>query len=167
MNNPLRKAAKAVIITLLVYGVLVATHLGEFWPFSIFPMFSQAGNQWTRAMSMDITDEYDIYGEQVWTIDTVDELPGTHFALRANAIDQIDFANFVSKTRDWNEVRVQALRDMIGERHLIERKLMVYKVTGYLNDSNEMVVKATPFILLTPQGNEFNPNLPSSSYFSE
>ena len=34
---------------------LLPSHEGEFWPFSIYPMFSQAGNPWTRAMVLDVT----------------------------------------------------------------------------------------------------------------
>jgi hypothetical protein len=47
---------KVIGIILLIYAVLVASHEGEFWPFSIYPMFSQAGNPWTRAMVIDVTD---------------------------------------------------------------------------------------------------------------
>lgn len=32
--------------TMVVFAVLVGTHEGEFWTFSIDPMFSQAGNPW-------------------------------------------------------------------------------------------------------------------------
>lgn len=167
MNNTLKKASKATVITFIVYGVLVATHLGEFWPFSIFPMFSQAGNPWTRAMSMDVTDDYEDLGDTIWTIDIVEDLPGTHFALRQYGIDQIDFANFVSKTRDWNDVRLQALRNMIGERNIENRYLMVYKVTGKMTPDDEVVIQATPFILLTPEGNQLNPLLPETTFFSE
>jgi len=167
MSQTLKKATKATVITFIVYGVLVATYLGEFWPFSIFPMFSQAGNPWTRAMSMDVTDEYEQLGEIIWTIDAVEHLPGTNFALRQYGVDQIDFANFVSKTRDWNEIRVQALRNMIGEQNLESRYLMIYKVTGKMTPDDEVVIQATPFILLTPDGNKMNPLLPQTSYFSE
>lgn len=167
MNPALKKASKATVITIIVYSVLVATHLGEFWPFSIFPMFSQAGNPWTRAMSMDVTDEYEQLGEIIWTIDKVESLPGKNFALRQYGVDQIDFANFVSKTRDWNEVRIQALRNMLGETNLENRYLMIYKVTGKMTDDDEVVITATPFLLLTPEGNKMNPLLPETSYFSE
>jgi hypothetical protein len=167
MSNTLKKASKATVITFIVYAVLVATHLGEFWPFSIFPMFSQAGNPWTRAMSMDVTDDYEQLGESIWTIDTVGDLPGTNFALRQYGVDQIDFANFVSKTRDWNDIRIQALRNMVGEQNLETRYLMVYKVSGEMTPENEVVIVATPFILLTPQGHIFNPLLPEATFFSE
>lgn len=44
---------------LVVYGLLVAIHLGEFWPFSIYPMFSQTGNPWTGA-----AERIDVLGRQ-------------------------------------------------------------------------------------------------------
>lgn len=165
--SALKKTTKAMITILVIYGVLVATHLGEFWPFSIFPMFSQAGNPWTRAMAMDVTDITDELGEEIWKTDKVNELPGFNFAMRTYGIDQIDFSNFVSKTRDWNELRVQALRDMIGEENMVDRKLMIYKVRGHMTDDNEVVITATPFILLAPDKNSFNPYLPQNAYFSE
>ncbi|GAB5408705.1 MAG: hypothetical protein BalsKO_10700 [Balneolaceae bacterium] len=35
----------------------------KYWPFSLYPMFSQAGNPWTRAIVTDISssDEQDIW----------------------------------------------------------------------------------------------------------
>jgi hypothetical protein len=163
-STPLKRSIRITLITLLVYGVLVATHLGEFWPFSIFPMFSQAGNPWTRAMAMDVTG-YD--REDVWTITDVDLLPGEVFAMRPRGVDQIDYSNFVSKTRNWDPVRVQALRDMLGHQHLDNRDVMIYKVQGKLTGSNEVEISATPMLLLRPDTSLFNPNLPHSFYFRD
>lgn len=151
-----------MLITLAVYAVLVATHLGEFWPFSIFPMFSQAGHPWARAMAMDVSG-YD--RDDIWTITIVEELPGEHFAMRYHNVDQIDFSNFVSKTRNWDPVRVQALRNMLGEHHLVNRRVMIYRVTGELTDSDSVAIEATPVLLLEPDTTLFNPNLPRSFYF--
>ena len=64
MNPSLsRKGMKIIGITLLIYALLVAPHEGEFWPLSIYPMFSQAGNPWSRAMVLDVTDQPD---SEVW-----------------------------------------------------------------------------------------------------
>lgn len=43
-------------IVLLINILLVSTHRGEFWPFSIFPMFSQAGNPWSRGVVENVRD---------------------------------------------------------------------------------------------------------------
>src|SRR5690625_7490964 len=50
------KALKILGVLFLVHAILVSTHEGEFWPFSIYTMFSQAGNPWERAMVLDVTD---------------------------------------------------------------------------------------------------------------
>lgn len=163
-KTPLKRSIRIMLATILVFGILVATHLGEFWPFSIFPMFSQAGNPWTRAMAMDVTD---YPHDDVWTITIVDELPGEHFSMRAHNVDQIDYSNFVSKTRNWNPVRVTALRNMLGEHHLQNRRVMIYKVQGELAYNDSVAVQATPMMLLEPDSTYFNPNLPHSFYFRD
>ncbi|MFU8860886.1 MAG: hypothetical protein ACNA8K_10705 [Cyclonatronaceae bacterium] len=163
-EKPLQRSIRIMIATILVFGILVATHLGEFWPFSIFPMFSQAGNPWTRSMAMDVTG---YTNDDVWTLTVVDDLPGEHFSMRAHGVDQIDYSNFVSKTRDWNPVRVQALRNMLGENILENRRLMIYKVRGELINSDSVAIEATPMLLLEPDTTLFNPNLPPSFYFRD
>lgn len=45
-----RKVRILFLVLIPVYALLVATHQGEFWPFSIFPMFSQAGKTWDHAI---------------------------------------------------------------------------------------------------------------------
>ena len=57
-----RKALRITLGTLIVYALLVATHLGEFWPFSIYPMFSQAGNPWSRAVVREMPPGTDSRG---------------------------------------------------------------------------------------------------------
>jgi hypothetical protein len=165
--DTLRKAKKITLYTMLVYVLLVATHLGEFWPFSIFPMFSKAGNPWTRAMATDVTAVDDSTRTLIWTIDEVESLPGPVFSMRTIGVDQIDYANFVSKTRDWTPQRIQALRDKLGSAAISDKSIMIYKVRGGMTPDNDVKVIATPFLLLTPDTTYFNPLLPRSAYFSE
>lgn len=54
-----KRALHIVGGVLVVYALLVATHLGEFWPFSIYPMFSQAGTPWTRAVVRELPSQTD------------------------------------------------------------------------------------------------------------
>lgn len=51
--RPLREV-RLLVGTFLVSGCLLATNLGEFWPFSIYPMFSKAGGAWTRAVVLEV-----------------------------------------------------------------------------------------------------------------
>jgi hypothetical protein len=161
---PLRRSVRIMLISLLIYGVLVATHLGEFWPFSIFPMFSQAGHPWVRSMAMDVTE----YPEaELWSVSAVPDLPGDHFSMREHNVDQIDYSNFVSKTTHWTPFRIQALRNMLGEHHLEDRRIMIYKVRGELAGGNTVAIEATPMLLLEPDTTLKNPNLPQSFYFRD
>src|SRR5690606_9434032 len=103
------KAKRGILVTLIVYLLLVGVHLGEFWPFSIYPMFSQAGNPWNRAMARDISDlSLDLY-DQIWGQQNVNLLPGAPFVMRQHGVDQIDYSNFVSKTTVWSDRRIEAL----------------------------------------------------------
>lgn len=142
--------------TFLVYALLVATHLGEFWPFSIYPMFSQGGNTWTRALIRDVSE---VPGSNLWqTVFEDDDLPGDPYPLGLTDINQNDVANFVSKTRVWNADRVVALRKIFGET-VDERSLLVYRVQGRLSEGREVEVTYTPFVMLAPEDTHFNPAL--------
>ena len=53
-ENEAFRGLKLIGWLFLLSTVLVASHKGEFWPFSIYPMFSQAGNSWSRALLIEI-----------------------------------------------------------------------------------------------------------------
>ncbi|MEX2601553.1 MAG: hypothetical protein WD355_07900 [Balneolaceae bacterium] len=156
-----KRSLKITLVTLLVYLILVATHEGEFWPFSIYPMFSQAGNPWTRALVLDVTEEPD---SLQWLVTPADQLHGTPVSLREVGVDQIDFSNFVSKTGNWTEERKQALLIMFGRENLEERQWMVTKVQGKLTGENSVSITVTPFLKLTADSVYSNPTLPEEQY---
>ncbi|MEP2024447.1 MAG: hypothetical protein ABJH98_13645 [Reichenbachiella sp.] len=158
-----RKQARRILLLLfIVNGFLVATHKGEFWPFSIYPMFSKAGQPWTRALIRDVSDMPD---SLIWKITNYPDLPGNPATTTSLEIDNIDYSNFVCKTKDWNNDRVAALRFMIGEEHLKNRRLLAVKVSGRLTDDSNVETSALPFILFDQKGNHFNPSLDTSIYF--
>ncbi len=151
MSQILRlKSLKIILITFLIYGGLVATHEGEFWPLSIYPMFSQGANPWTRALVRDVRQE-DI--DKFSQVTSIRELPGEPVPLGAHGIDTIDFSNFVSKTEEWTAERKQALRTMFGEDMIAEHDLLVMKANGIIQPDNEIIIEVVPFILFTPEGN--------------
>lgn len=129
--------------TFLVYALLVATHLGEFWPFSIYPMFSQGGHPWSRAVVLDVSDEAAID----WAERDVDALPGTPYPLLPNGIDPIDLANFVSKTTTWDADRLAGLQRMFYDQ-LDDRRLLVVRVDGHIDERDSVVVRFRPTALL-------------------
>ncbi len=151
-----KRARRTLVGTLLVYGLLVATHLGEFWPFSIYPMFSQGGNDWSRAVVRTVPDTL----SPDWqTATEAEQLPGTGFPLTEHGIDPIDLSNYVSKTETWTPARTNGLRTMFGaeaEQHTF----LVMRVNGTITQHDSVVVEYVPYALVRDGGVNLNPSLP-------
>lgn len=154
--NPHRRAGRVVVFTLVAYGALVAANLGEFWPFSIYPMFSQGGNTWSRAAVLDVTD---IEGAD-WENRSFSELPGEPYPLLTHGVDPIDLANFLSKSKRWDEGRVAGLRKMFAAHTLEDRRLMVMRVNGRITPEDSVIVEFVPYALLTSETTTLNEALP-------
>lgn len=146
----------------MIFAVTVATHEGEFWPFSIYPMFSQAGNPWTRAMVLDVSHLDD---EEIWKKHSLEERYAPPVSLRNQGVDQIDFSNFVSKTENWTDTRKDALISMFGSYRTDHRKWMVTKVRGEMVGKDSVAVEIQPFLLLKKDEVLLNPLLDHSDYF--
>lgn len=159
---PVRRFIKILLITFLIYGLLVASHEGEFWPFSIYPMFSQAGNPWTRAMVLDVTDEP---ADQIWQTYTLQDLPFEPVPVRKYGVDQIDYSNFISKSENWSTEREEALIRMFGREQIGSKRLMAVKAEGRLIGRDSVVIRITPFLLMSEEGILKNPHLQRSDYF--
>lgn len=139
-----------------VSGALLATNLGEFWPFSIYPMFSKAGGEWTRAVVLELPGSGgqkmdDGIGRgadgapigvkagiavledgSVWS-----PRPFRHPHLQAvptrdHGVDPIDLANYMSKTREWDARRAAAVRTMFEGGPSPGSAWMVHRVRGRL-----------------------------------
>lgn len=154
MSNPRRRTGTLLFGTLLVYALLVATHAGEFWPFSIYPMFSQAGNPWSRAVVRDVAGVDAV----PWDAVSRDALPGAAFPLTEYGIDPIDLANFVSKTTTWDAARVNGLRTMFYD-HVRSRDLLVLRANGRLAGSDSVAVEFVPYVLLQADTTVLHPRL--------
>ena len=159
-----RKPIRVTLITLLIYILLVATHQGEFWPFSIYPMFSQAGKPWTRSLARDVTTVED---SLLWKVTSIDDPLGNPVPIGSYGVDQIDYSNFVSKTRVWNNDRVSALRTMLGEHNFSSQDWMIYKVHGRMVGDDSVTVQLVPWLLFESDTTLFNPNLSREDYFRE
>jgi hypothetical protein len=121
------RARRALLTVLGVVTVLLATNLGEFWPFSIYPMFSRAGRPWTRSIVRELgPDEVIPHGALAY-----DELPGKPFGLNPNGLQQNDVANIATKTREWTPKRVEALGQLF-EKVTPERRLLLLSAHGEL-----------------------------------
>jgi len=150
-----RKGRNLILGTLFVYALLVFTHLGEFWPFSIYPMFSQAGNSWTRALVREVGSATD---SVMWQPVSIDDVPGQSVALEDVGVNQNDVANFVAKADGWDARRIFAIRKALGD-YAENRNLLVYRAVGELTEDREVVISLTPFIYLGRDTTLFNPNL--------
>ncbi|WP_420317653.1 hypothetical protein [Ekhidna sp.] len=158
-----KKAGKLLGAIFIVYVSLVATHDGEFWPFSIYPMFSQAGNPWARAVLRDVTDVSDSI---LWDTYNYPDLPGKPIDVETIGINQIDFSNFILKTQNWDRIRCQALIQMMNADQLEVKKLMACIIKGQLKD-NSVEANGLPFIMLHRNEYYFNPTIDSSFYFKK
>src|SRR6056297_2328872 len=105
--NPTRRALRVLGVTFLIYGALVSTHRGEFWPFSIFPMFSQAGNPWSRGVVENVQDTT---RANLWETKPIEKIDDRILPLEDYGIHEIDYANYISKTKDWNTKKINGLR---------------------------------------------------------
>ena len=145
-----------LLATLALDVILVATHEGEFWPFSIFPMFSQAGNPWSRGVLERIENKND---STIWDNKTISEIEHRVVSLDSIGVDAIDYANFVSKTENWNQKRIIALRDLLNIAEYPNAQWMATRVKGYLTEDDSVVVEAVPLFLFTPDTTYKNPNI--------
>ena len=153
--SPYRRSVRAILTTLLVYALLVATHLGEFWPFSIYPMFSQAGNPWSRAVVRDLG----AVPADLWATATADDLPGQPYPLLEHGVDPIDLSNFVSKTTTWDADRVAGLRAMFYADRLDDRALLVMRVNGRMDEQDSVRVEFVPYALVRRDTTLLRPQL--------
>lgn len=119
MESFQKKSTRYLLSVVVVYALLVASHQGEFWPFSIYPMFSQAGKPWSRAIMRDMSSTPE---NKRWETTTLDNLHGVPVSLREYGVDQIDYANYVSKTTDWTWDRKSAFQQMLGKENIQEKK---------------------------------------------
>lgn len=149
-----RKASLFLLATLSAYGALVGTNEGEFWPFSIYPMFSQGGKPWSRAIVVEVEDDV-----IAWDTLSANDLPGEPFGLLEHGIDPIDLSNFVSKTRTWDAERVRGLEHMFQEQRASAKNLLVMRVNGRLLPSDSVEVSFVPYALMTPTTTHLNPAL--------
>jgi hypothetical protein len=151
-----RRVLLALGVTLGVYTLSVATHLGEFWPFSIYPMFSRAGKPWTRATVIDVTDAAPDTGFGPWAFE---QLPGPVRAANSVGISTNDMSKFVQLTHDWSAERQRALRALWQPALDQGRSLLLLRVNGRLEPGGDVRVEYTGLVRMDPEGTVLNPQL--------
>jgi hypothetical protein len=140
-----RRALRAVGSVLVAYLALIASHEGEFWPCSVFPMFASAGKPWVRALVHELSAplaEQDLRAEY-----ELAELPGVPLALAANGVSQHDVSSLVQRRGRWSEADKAALARLFG-RLPCRKPLLVLRVRGELEGAGVHAL-ATPAALLS------------------
>lgn len=150
------KVAKIITTVLIINVFLVATHEGEFWPFSIFPMFSQAGNEWSRGVVEQVCDST---RADLWQTKSIKKIEGRILPLKDYGIHEIDFANFITKTKVWNEKRLNGMRSTFQIDQYPGEMWLATRVRGFMNEEDSVVIEAIPMILFTADTTIKNPNL--------
>lgn len=149
-GEPGRRGMRALGVLSIVGVALLATHLGEFWPYSIYPMFSVAGRPWRRAIARDVSD---VPTESLWEVRTVETLAGRPFAVAEHGIPQIDFTEFINHSRRWDAARVAGIRALFAGP-LRTKTLLVYEVRGDVDEAGNAHTRAEPVVLLAPTRSE-------------
>lgn len=126
------------------YLLLALSHGGEFWPFSRFPMFSNAQKPWLRATLRELrAEDLALPLREVGQRD----LPGVAFALGSLGIDQNDLSELLRPQGDTLDAQEGALLQQyfpdIGARTLV-----LYRVRGRLREDGTPRIRYRPFALL-------------------
>jgi hypothetical protein len=139
----------AAVIIMALYAALVAGHHGEFWPFSIFPMFSRAGRPWTRATVRDVGNDV---GCVRWSATTERHLPGRPFPLAEAGIDQNDLSELVASAGEHLDAERRAVLDHWFQGPRKHRQLAIYSVRGSLDGERRVQLLYTPVAIVGPRG---------------
>src|SRR5690625_2128670 len=150
------KYKRIIAAVLLLNILLVATHEGEFWPFSIYPMFSQAGQPWSRGVVENVQDTS---RADLWETKPIEKISNRILPLEDYAIHEIDYANYISKTKNWDEEKVNGLRSSFQIDHHPGQMWMATRVTGHIDDQNNVTIMAIPMFLFTADTTYRNPNI--------
>jgi hypothetical protein len=144
-----RRGLRTIAIVFLAYALLVAPHEGEFWPFSIYPMFSSAGNAWERSL---IVTPHDVPPSGfTWEESFLSELTGDVVPLRPLAIPQNDLSDFLRRTADWDARQRETVEHLISRARTDSGPIILYRIRGELVQEGVNVI-ASPVLLLESAG---------------
>ena len=127
-----------------IVTVLLASHAGEFWPFSILPMFSGAGRPWMRVLVRDVSAESG-------PITTAMARAGTPFPLASIDLSQNDLAKLVLGFGDTLDPEEASLLSTMFATPRRERRLLLVRVTGSL-EGGKVSLHNAPFAVLDKEG---------------
>ena len=163
-----RRALRLLAATLAVYALLVGTHAGEFWPFSIYPMFSKAGRPWQRTLVREVSatppgPANPMAAPAAWAPLAGDALPGRPYALIPRGIEPVDLADMINKTRRWDDARIGTLHRLFYDQFTgasAGRRLLVVRAEGRVESGDSVGVVYRPFAVVTRDTVLLRPDLP-------
>lgn len=95
----------------------------------------------------------------LWQVKPVTEVEDRALPLREYGIHPIDFANYISKTKTWDQKKIRGLRTTFQIDQYPDQMWMATRVTGYINEQDSVVIKTIPMFLFTADTTLKNPNL--------
>ena len=140
-----RRGLAVLLGTALAHAGLVATHRGEFWPFSLYPMFSRAGRPWTRALVRRIPQDS---LSRLQPSYPVAALPGEGLALDALGVPQNDLSSIVQRAEAPGADARAAALELLRELPCEAGPFVVFGVRGALT-ADAVSVSAVPVLTLT------------------
>lgn len=143
-----RRAAYSLIVA---YAALLATQHGEFFPCSMFPMFSKAGRPWERAIVRELTS-----GTDPECVVETERLPGSAVALASVGIDQNDASKALLGISAMPDERAaqQTLARLFAPAHTTQ-SLAVYRARGALDTERAVRVTYHLFATIDQRGARF------------
>lgn len=138
-----RRTVRAVACVVVLYGVLVSTHAGEFWPFSIYQMFSQAGQTWTRVLVRSVPPD----GLPLWETTSLDDAPGAPFPLAEFGLRANDLASLIQEPV--TPADLETLHQLLRP-HVADQPLLVLRAVGSRGSDHHIDVRVTPFAVAYP-----------------
>jgi hypothetical protein len=145
----------AVGFTLAVWALAVLPHRGEFWPFSIYPMFARAGRPWTNALVVEV----DPHARRDWGPWTLQNLPGRVYPTQPVGVSAADVSQLVKLTASWTDEKIGLTRRLFHAALAEGRTLMIVRSDGRLTRDLEVAVDLAGVLLIGPDGHELNPGL--------
>lgn len=142
----------ACIALVLAYGALVLTHRGEFWPFSVFPMYSRGMDSWSRPILLTLPE-----GEVNWDDVTLETLPGEVLSMFEPGIQRIELREAFDETEEWDPEGIQGLRALIGEENIRGRHVLLVEARGTLVPEEGVHTVVVPMAVFTSDATMFNP----------
>lgn len=150
-----RRAMQAVGFTLAAWTLAVLPHRGEFWPFSIYPMFARAGRPWTNALVVEV----DPHARRDWGPWTLQDLPGTVYPTQPVGVSGLDVSQLVKLTGSWSDEKIALTRKLFHEALSDGRTLMIVRSDGHLTRDLAVEVEHSGVLMIGPEGSELNPRL--------